>query len=73
MSLKDPFCAKCKKSGDLLTCTRCKVVKYCDRKCQQEDFKSHKKLCLAIADPEVNKGQKLKAYYKEATRSDRSS
>lgn len=41
----EAFCAKCKKTGVLLTpCERCDVV-YCSRSCQTLDWKPHKKRC----------------------------
>jgi hypothetical protein len=51
---KGSFCGVCKKSkkdgGDLsdsklMTCSRCKIAKYCSRDCQQQDLGSHKKDC----------------------------
>ena len=41
-------CQNCGKgSGDvLLQCSQCKTAKYCDRKCQKENWKVHKKNCL---------------------------
>ena len=70
MSLpKELFCVKCKSTnGDLLSCSRCKVVKYCDRKCQGADFKVHKKLCSIIAKKEGN--LRHKALYCEARRTE---
>jgi hypothetical protein len=45
------MCAACGKeggaSGSLLTCSRCKVVRYCSQNCQREDWKGHKKSCVA--------------------------
>ncbi|KAG2754005.1 hypothetical protein P692DRAFT_201764049 [Suillus brevipes Sb2] len=45
------MCAACGKaggaSGSLLTCGRCKVVRYCSQICQREDWKGHKKSCVA--------------------------
>ena len=46
-----PRCARCgKQKGDtgaakLATCKRCKLVRYCSRKCQSEDWPEHKKVC----------------------------
>ncbi|KAG2074779.1 hypothetical protein BDR04DRAFT_1229044 [Suillus decipiens] len=46
-------CAACGKkggdraSGSLLNCGRCKVVRYCSQGCQREDWKRHKKSCVA--------------------------
>ncbi|KIK55168.1 hypothetical protein GYMLUDRAFT_48134 [Collybiopsis luxurians FD-317 M1] len=38
-------CRKCGSNGQLLACGRCKKVKYCSKKCQQDDWKTHKRLC----------------------------
>ncbi|KAG2074819.1 hypothetical protein BDR04DRAFT_1171329 [Suillus decipiens] len=44
-------CAACGKEGaavgTLLNYTRCKVVRYCSKGCQREDWKRHKKSCAA--------------------------
>ncbi|KAG1861891.1 hypothetical protein C8R48DRAFT_710594 [Suillus tomentosus] len=44
-------CAACGKesggSASLLICSRCKVVRYCSQGCQREDWKGHKKSCVA--------------------------
>ena len=46
-----PRCARCgKQKGDsgaakLAVCGRCKLVRYCSRKCQREDWPEHKKVC----------------------------
>jgi hypothetical protein len=44
-------CAACGKegsgSGSLLICSRCKVVRYCSADCQRDDWKGHKKRCIA--------------------------
>ena len=41
-------CQNCGKGGKvaLLQCSRCKKAKYCNRKCQKENWKVHKKNCL---------------------------
>lgn len=46
----DDRCAACgkKKQADgsnLLSCARCKKVKYCSRECQRADWKAHKRIC----------------------------
>ncbi|KAG1781868.1 hypothetical protein EV702DRAFT_961800 [Suillus placidus] len=45
------MCAACGKeggaSGSLLICGRCKAVRYCSQGCQREDWKGHKKSCVA--------------------------
>lgn len=51
MSLQDSkFCVTCHKSNvpDLKLCTKCRVVRYCSRKCQRKDFNSHKDICGSI-------------------------
>ena len=35
-------------SEALLTCTRCKVAKYCSKECQKADWKEHKALCAPL-------------------------
>jgi hypothetical protein len=44
-------CAACGKegsdSGSLLICSRCKVARYCSADCQRDDWKGHKKRCVA--------------------------
>ena len=48
-SLPDSICANCGKgeesSGDLKSCTACKLVKYCNRECQIAHRPQHKKSC----------------------------
>jgi hypothetical protein len=52
-----PRCRKCgseKKKVDgeavepLLTCTRCRVARYCSKECQKQDWKTHKGDCVAL-------------------------
>ncbi|XP_021369227.1 uncharacterized protein LOC110460574 isoform X4 [Mizuhopecten yessoensis] len=44
------ICVVCGKASDAVkTCARCKMVDYCSKKCQRQDWKSHKLLCR---DPE---------------------
>lgn len=38
-------CAKCGKAGNSLRCARCRRVVYCSKKCQREDWKTHKPGC----------------------------
>ena len=61
------FCVKCKSSQDLLSCARCKILKYCGKKCQSEDFKEHKKFCSIIAKKDKNL---RKVLYFEARRTE---
>lgn len=42
------ICCYCKNSGDLKFCLGCKVVKYCSKKCQQDDFRQHKDFCHKV-------------------------
>jgi hypothetical protein len=42
---KPDVCRNCGKSGQLRQCGNCKQVKYCNRNCQKEDWKEHKKNC----------------------------
>lgn len=41
-------CYICKKLDDLFLCSRCKLVYYCDQKCQKKDWNDHKDYCLPI-------------------------
>ncbi|KAK6962043.1 hypothetical protein BgiMline_032111 [Biomphalaria glabrata] len=39
-------CGYCgKESGEMKTCSRCRMRSYCDRACQARDFAAHKQLC----------------------------
>lgn len=57
-SLKvEPFCVACDKTSDALSvCSRCKLVKYCCRACQKQDYARHKKEddCAGIGDLRKN-------------------
>ncbi|KAH7394349.1 hypothetical protein BKA66DRAFT_557395 [Pyrenochaeta sp. MPI-SDFR-AT-0127] len=52
----DQTCAKCKKTAaesqvsSLKNCARCKVTLYCNRECQKDDWKVHKKICASQAN-----------------------
>ena len=49
-------CQNClKNSPHTHRCTRCKSAQYCTKECQEEDFKSHKKSCLAWEKSKVRK------------------
>jgi hypothetical protein len=47
-------CGSDKKKGSggtsvaLLTCTRCKLAKYCSKECQKADWKEHKAVCVPL-------------------------
>ncbi|KAJ5046777.1 uncharacterized protein L3040_004004 [Drepanopeziza brunnea f. sp. 'multigermtubi'] len=50
-------CAACRKAkgpdgADLLKCSQCSLVWYCSAKCQKNDWKGHKKLCVAFKQSE---------------------
>ena len=56
---RDPFCynSRCqntsenKPTDDFKKCTNCKLVRFCSKECQKEDWTSpngHKKMCLKI-------------------------
>lgn len=42
-------CHRCNKTesviGEYKSCSRCEVIIYCSRKCQKDDWKTHKKVC----------------------------
>ena len=41
-----PVCNRCKEiRKNLRRCSRCKLVKYCDSKCQIADWIHHKEMC----------------------------
>lgn len=40
------ICQWCKKDNARNTCSRCRITKYCDKQCQQNDWKMHKILCI---------------------------
>ena len=43
-------CANCgNKAGALMSCGRCRAVKYCKRECQVAHFKDHKAACRTLA------------------------
>ena len=44
---KGSFCGYCKKSEDrdLMSCSRCRLAKYCSTDCQKNDFSNHKNDC----------------------------
>ena len=40
------MCSRCKsQSNDLKKCTRCRLVAYCGKQCQREDWSEHKLIC----------------------------
>eukprot|EP00588_Corethron_pennatum_P036098 CAMPEP_0194349314 /NCGR_PEP_ID=MMETSP0171-20130528/107019_1 /TAXON_ID=218684 /ORGANISM="Corethron pennatum, Strain L29A3" /LENGTH=450 /DNA_ID=CAMNT_0039116749 /DNA_START=314 /DNA_END=1663 /DNA_ORIENTATION=+ len=53
-------CEGCRKSHfyqngiDLLTCSRCEVVKYCSKECQKSNYKIHKRVCKSMKMIAVN-------------------
>lgn len=51
-------CHKClSPTDDLMECSRCQKVLYCDRVCQKGDFKCHQKICKQIASRPVLAGR----------------
>eukprot|EP00494_Astrolonche_serrata_P033436 UN33705 len=48
---RDKKCAVCNKKQDLLRCSRCKVVWYCNEQHQREDWGFHQKICHAYKTP----------------------
>ena len=46
-------CAKCHKTGDLKACSKCKAIKYCSPKCQQEHHRFHKPNCKSYHEIEA--------------------
>ena len=41
-------CSNCLAEGNFQKCSACRYVRYCSKKCQAEDWPSHKQLCKAI-------------------------
>ena len=41
-------CSNCLAEGNFQKCSACKYVRKCSKKCQAEDWPSHKQLCKAI-------------------------
>ena len=51
-------CCGCGKSTEIMfQCSRCKTSTYCSKKCQMEQWESHKKLCSAICTLSDNPGE----------------
>lgn len=46
----DEICKYCKNSGSLKNCSVCKIVKYCSRECQVNDYKEHKEICRKVVE-----------------------
>jgi hypothetical protein len=47
----DGVCGTCSKETAMLNCGRCKDQLYCDKACQEQDWKRHKTVCRT---PEAN-------------------
>ena len=45
VSLAELLCGHCYKAGAPSLCSKCTKVAYCDKECQKEDWKAHKKIC----------------------------
>ena len=45
VSLAELRCGHCNKVGAPSLCSKCTKVAYCDKECQKEDWKAHKKIC----------------------------
>jgi hypothetical protein len=43
-------CAFCRRSQNLLRCSRCNIASYCNSTCQKRHWKKHKALCSALTD-----------------------
>lgn len=50
VSTKECYADNCHNTEGLLKCSRCKIVKYCCRTCQRNDWSQHKKVCKSITD-----------------------
>ena len=50
----EPFCNYCKtRNTDLLICGRCQSISYCGMKCQRDDWKKHRCVCICIDENTV--------------------
>ncbi len=52
---KGPSCANCGLAGvPLLACARCKLVQYCGKECQKQNWTKgeHKKFCISVEEHE---------------------
>jgi hypothetical protein len=47
-------CANCGTPGAPVGCARCKLVGYCDKSCQKQHWKMHKKRCIPLKDRSVH-------------------
>ena len=52
----DQICSFCKNSGNLKLCSICRLVKYCGRECQVNDYPTHKELCRKVEPRELGNG-----------------
>ena len=51
---KSQFCDNCRKRSDQLKkCSKCCQMFYCDKECQQNDWKCHKFECKVMRKPFV--------------------
>mmetsp|Transcript_8311 Transcript_8311/g.23433 ORF Transcript_8311/g.23433 Transcript_8311/m.23433 type:complete len:448 (-) Transcript_8311:31-1374(-) len=48
------MCRRCGKPGGTRKCSQCKMVRYCGRACQRQDWKSHKSSCQPTTKMEGN-------------------
>jgi len=46
----DYICQNCHKSGAVKICSRCRQVRYCNKKCQKQHWKRHKRICSSLRD-----------------------
>ena len=55
------LCGQCKvdKISDLLLCSGCETVAYCDTDCQRKDWPSHKRVCAKFSGLDVHKKKDL--------------
>ena len=48
------MCGSCQTPA-ITKCSRCKKVFYCNRECQKQHWKVHKKQCVPVKEPEDRK------------------
>ena len=63
-------CHACKRgpltNTKLLTCTGCRIIKYCSREHQRDDWKSHKLWCRAFAKAQLSQDHDTSSYASRA-------
>lgn len=61
-----PFCLICGKEG-ALSCTGCKIAKYCSKECQKSDWNTHRTNCVNANVLKLTEGDTRDATWKIAS------